>query len=181
VWRLAYKWARLSHPNKPVRWVVARYFGTFNPLRRDAWVFGDRNSGHYLRKFAWTPIVRHRMVPGTASPDDPALADFWATRRRRGKPPLSTAVLRLLKAQDGRCPLCRELLLHADREPQSPQEWEHWLKVTGKAIRKHAITTEPGHGTPGKPAATRLVHTHCHQRLTTAGGQGPALLTAREP
>lgn len=181
VWRLVYKWAKFSHPNKSKRWVVARYFGMFNPFRRDRWVFGDRESGFYLRKFAWTPIVRHRMVPGTASLDDPTLADFWAKRRRRGKPPLSTATLRLMKTQDGRCPLCGGLLLHADHEPQSPQEWERWLKVTRKAIRKHAITAAPGHGTPDKPAAPRLFHTHCHRRLTTAIGHGPALLTAREP
>jgi len=181
VWKLVYKWAKFSHPNKPRRWVVARYFGMFNPSRRDAWVFGNRESGFYLRKFAWTPIVRHRMVPGTASPDDPALAHFWATRRRRGKPPLSTATLRLLKTQDGRCALCRGLLLHADHEPQNPQEWEQWLKVTRKAIRKHAITAEPGSGTPDKPAAPRLIHTHCHRRLTTGNGRVPAQRTAREP
>ena len=78
VWRLVYKWARFSHPNKSTRWVIARYFGMFNPSRRDKWVFGSRDTGFYLRKFAWTPIVRHRMVAGTASPDDPALTDYWA-------------------------------------------------------------------------------------------------------
>jgi RNA-directed DNA polymerase len=56
--------------------VTARYFGMFNPFRQDRWVFGDRASGFYLYKFAWTPIVRHRMVPGMASTDDPALAQW---------------------------------------------------------------------------------------------------------
>ena len=60
-------------------------------------MFGNRDTGFYLRKFAWTPIVRHRMVAGTASPDDPALTDYWAERRRRSKPPLGTATLRLLR------------------------------------------------------------------------------------
>ena len=119
---------------------IARYFGKFNPARQDKWVFGSRDTGFYLRKFAWTPIVRHRMVAGTASPDDPSLADYWAQRRRRSTPPLGTATLRLLRVQHGRCPLCRGLLLHADREPQSPREWEQWLTATRKAIRKHAIT-----------------------------------------
>jgi RNA-directed DNA polymerase len=177
-WRLAYKWARRSHPNKPTRWVVTRYFGAFNPARRDRWVFGNRDSGHYLRKFAWTPIVRHRMVPGTASPDDPALADFWSARRRRSPPPLGSPLLRLLKAQDGRCPLCGELLLHADREPQGPQEWEQWLKATGKAIGQRAVTAGPGHGTPGKPA-TCLVHVHCQRQQ--AARQGPAPPAPRDP
>jgi RNA-directed DNA polymerase len=57
--------------------VTAQYFGMFNPARRDTWVFGSRTSGFYLRKFAWTPIIRHRMVAATASPDDPSLTDYW--------------------------------------------------------------------------------------------------------
>ena len=178
VWRLVHKWATFSHPNKPKRWVVARYFGEFNPFRRDKWVFGDRDSGFYLRKFAWTPIVRHRMVPGMASPDDPSLADFWAARRRRGKPPLSRSTLRLLQAQQGRCQLCGGLLLHADHEPQAPQEWERWLKVTRTAIRKHAITVIAGHGTPDEFIIQRLIHTHCRPRLNEADRQRPP---AHEP
>lgn len=171
VWRLVYKWARFSHSNKPLRWVKARYFGTFNPARADSWVFGSRESGFYLRKFAWTPIVRHRMVAGAASPDDPALADYWAARRRRSKPPLGRGTLRLLQAQHGRCPLCRGLLLHAEHEPQSPQEWELWLVATRKAVRKHAITATTGAGTPDKRTAPHLVHAHCYRRGTGDGNE----------
>ena len=35
LWRLAWKWAKLSHPNKPRRWIIARYFGMSNPARQD--------------------------------------------------------------------------------------------------------------------------------------------------
>ena len=178
-WKLVYKWARLTHPNKPTRWVTARYFGAFNASRRDRWVFGSRNSGYYLRKFVWTPIVRHRMVEGGASPDDPALATYWATRRRRHKPPVGTTMLRLLQAQHGRCPLCRGLLLHADREPQSPREWEQWLTATRMATRRKAIVTW-GAGTPDERVALRLMHTHCHRRAVD-GGNGTALLPDRKP
>jgi RNA-directed DNA polymerase len=73
LWRLTYRWALRRHPNKPRTWVKARYFGLFHPSRQDRWVFGDRNSGAYLRRFSWTKIVRHQMVTDTASPDDPAL------------------------------------------------------------------------------------------------------------
>lgn len=168
VWKLVYKWARHSHPNKPKRWVTTRYFGEFHPSRRDRWVFGDRPSGRYLTKFAWTPIVRHRMVPGTASVDDPALAEFWATRRRRTQPPLASPTLRLLQAQGGRCPLCGALLLHADLEPQHPQAWEQWFKAIRHAISKHAITiiADAADPTPDDTAPC-LVHTHCQRRHTT--------------
>ncbi|MEW1655835.1 RNA-directed DNA polymerase, partial [Streptomyces sp. NPDC093707] len=71
--------------------------------------------------------------------------------------------------------------LHADHEPQTPDQWEQWLKVTRIAIRKHAVTADAGNGKPDKPAAPRLTHTHCHRRLTTDTGQRPPLLSAGEP
>lgn len=162
MWKLAYKWARFSHPNKSKHWVCSRYFGRFNPARQDNWVFGDRDSGFYQRKFAWTRIVRHPVVAGTASPDDPSLADYWARRRHRRKPPLDSDILRLLRKQDGRCSLCGGLLLHADHEPQSPEEWQRWLTVTRKAIRKHAITAPTGRHKPDETTPC-LVHAHCQR------------------
>ena len=80
----------------------------------------ERGSVPHLVKFAWTPIVRHQMVTGTASPDDPDLAAYWATRRQRVKPPLDSYNLRLLTRQDGRCPLCKDHLLTPD-QPPSPR------------------------------------------------------------
>src|SRR5574342_974677 len=61
MWKLTYKWAKFRHPHKSKRWIINRYFGMFNPARRDRWVFGDRDTGAaaYLLKFAWTKIVRH--------------------------------------------------------------------------------------------------------------------------
>jgi hypothetical protein len=44
-------------------------------------------------KFAWTKIVRHQLVNGTASPDDPALADYWADLDSRMKARLAVAAL----------------------------------------------------------------------------------------
>jgi len=143
LWRLAWKWARISHPNKPRRWIIARHFGMFNPARHDKWVFGSRETGFYLRKFAWTKIVRHRMVAGRASPDDPALTGYWDQRRRRTRLPVDPATWHLLRRQRGRCALCRGLLLHADHQPQGPGEWQQWHTATRKAIRKHAITSAP--------------------------------------
>jgi len=177
VWKLVYKWARFRHPTKSKRWVTARYFGKFHPSRNDKWVFGSRDSGFYLRKFAWTPIVRHRMVAGGASVDDPDLADYWARRRRRNS--LLGVTGLLLRAQHGRCPLCRGLLLDADHEPQSPQEWEQWLKVTRMATRKRALIAW-GSGTPDERRATRLIHTYCQRRIPDADSRA-SLQPTRTP
>jgi RNA-directed DNA polymerase len=181
MWNLAYKWARHSHPNKSKRWVTTRYFGAFNKSRQDRWVFGDRVSGRYLAKFSWTPIVRHRMVPGTASVDDPTLVDFWANRRRRSQPPLASAVLRMLHKQDSRCPLCGGLLLHTDREPQHPEAWEQWLKAVRQAIGKQVVIVDAAGGGSDEPAVPRLMHAHCHRRRTLGTDGNPALLSACEP
>jgi RNA-directed DNA polymerase len=171
VWRLTYRWALRAHPNKLKRWATARYFGAFHPARRDRWVFGDRDSGRYLVKFSWTPIVRHRLVAGGASPDDPALASYWATRRR-GKPPLGPFFLRLLKSQKGRCPGCDGLLLDADREPQSPEEWEQWLAGLRKAIYRTAVAVPSG---PPDENARCLMHTSCARRRNATRTDSPPL------
>jgi len=83
LWQLLYKWAKYSHPNKPKRWIVQRYFGPFHPKRQDRWVFGDTDTGLYGVKHAWTSIRRHRLVRGGASPDNPAQTHYWAVRQRR--------------------------------------------------------------------------------------------------
>lgn len=200
-WRLTYRWGLRAHPNKSKRWAVARYFGAFHPSRRDRWVFGDRDTGRYLVKFSWTKIVRHRLVQGRASPDDPALTSYWAERRRRQKPPLGPFVLRLLHAQRGRCPGCGNLLLHADHEPQSPTEWERWLTTVRKAIRRTAPTTQDGSppddtarcpharplratenhrprngtSTPARPRALRACLSRVPRRVANTALRGPRL------
>jgi RNA-directed DNA polymerase len=52
LWRLTYQWALRRHPNKPRKWIKTRYFGRFHPPRQDNWVFADRGSGAYLRRFS---------------------------------------------------------------------------------------------------------------------------------
>ena len=79
LWKLTYKWACWSHPNKPKHWIAGRYFGKFSKFRNDRWVFGDKDTGAYLPKPAWTDIVRHTLVKSGASPDDPAQAGYGRT------------------------------------------------------------------------------------------------------
>jgi RNA-directed DNA polymerase len=178
MWWLTFKWAVRSHRNKPKHWITARYFGAFNTARRDRWVFGDRESGAYLTKFAWTKIVRHQMVDGFASPDDATLAGYWAARRRRrSTPPLNRDGRRLITRQRGRCPLCGNLLLHADTEPQHPDEWEQWITTIRKAVRAKALTVQTGRGGTDDHLMLHLVHAECARRHARRGS--PALLPTR--
>ena len=171
LWGRLYRWARRAHPNKSRHWVVDRYFGMFNPSRNDRWVYGDRETGIYLRQFAWTKIVRHTMVMGTASPDDPALDWYWAARRRKTHALFGGRTASLLLRQRGLSPVCATFLLNTDHGPQSPQEWEQWTRVLTMAQRKTAIVTGPAHG---DDPTTHLMHAHCRQlkqRETAVGVQ----------
>jgi len=181
MWKLSYKWATWRHNNKPKRWIVGRYFGKFNKFRNDRWVFGDRGSGASLVKFSWTAIRRHVLVKGAASPDDPALAGYWAERRKKVKPPLDSYTLRLLTRQDGICPLCGDHLINAGQPPQSPGQWEQWwLHVTRKAIAASYLTH---HGRPGprRDDQTCLVHASCQRGLQARQRRKPEQLQPATP
>jgi len=168
MWKLTWKWARHSHPNKGRRWVAARYFGKFNPYREDRWVFGDKDTGVCLVKHPWTAIRRHVMVKGTASPDDPGLAGYWRYRRSKHGPPLDAHTLALLARQGGNCPLCGDRLLDTSRLPGSPEEWQDWWMST---TRQDIQPAPGGPGSPGRDGernarpATALMHASCHRAL----------------
>ncbi|HKS46426.1 MAG TPA: hypothetical protein VJT49_15205 [Amycolatopsis sp.] len=126
-------------------------------------MFGDRDSGAYLTKFAWAKIVRHFPVQGGSSPDDPHLAGYWAERRRKRKaPPVDEHTARLLRAQGGRCPACGELLLHADHEPRTPREWEQWFMTVRRVLRKQYIVE---HVDGQDRTFYRLPHAHRQRRV----------------
>ncbi|MFA1551145.1 reverse transcriptase domain-containing protein [Actinomadura chokoriensis] len=181
-WRLTYKWAHFRHPNKSKHWVIDQYYGRFNWNSGDSWVFGDRTTVNadggvaHLVKFRWHNIVRHTTVRGTASPDDPDLAAYWAQRRRRVKPPLDGHMLDLISDQNGVCPLCRDSLISADQPPGSPQQWaSRWLFVTRKAIRHEYLVTAGKAGRSGPAGdALRLVHSSCHRAFPERLGRKPA-------
>jgi len=110
------------------------------------------------------------MVMHGASPDDPALADYWAERRRKTRPSIDKTSRWLLKAQDGRCAICNNALLPDGDQPQTPQQWERWLATTRKTIIKVvAREDDPDAREP------RLIHADCRNRSRLA------LLPAYEP
>lgn len=166
LWKLTYKWSKQSHQGRSKYWIASKYYGRYNPARNDRWVFGDRVSGAYLHRFSWTNIVRHRMVKGTSSPDDPELAEYWRLRRRRQSPPLPDGDLRLLAKQDGYCPSCGDMLLHVDQPPRAPSEWEQWFSVLRTGIQRHWISHQED---PAKPDGQRfrLIHTRCLRKNQT--------------
>ena len=148
MYKRAYRYARSMHPNKPRKWLNSRYWGHFATKRRNATVFGDPRTGAFLPPMAWTRIERHVLVRGTASPDDPALTEYWAKRMRREEY-ARTQVLprekRLLSRRQGFvCPLCGERILN------------------GEAIHVHHLH---GHAAGEGWDNKIVVHLYCHQQI----------------
>ncbi|MCX4971220.1 group II intron reverse transcriptase/maturase [Streptomyces sp. NBC_00654] len=165
VWRLTYKWGRYTHPTKSKTWVVDRYFGRFNPARNDRWVFGAQQGAYYLRKFAWSKIVRHDMVKGLASPDDPSLTQYWDKRRRKAIPKaFDKKSLSLAYLQKGICPMCRQdLIAGAEYQPDNPREWIDWFAASRKMVHKHHLVYRSLGGSDER-SNLRLVHSDCHRQ-----------------
>jgi RNA-directed DNA polymerase len=121
----AVRYIKRLHPTKSADWQTRKYWGRLNPKTNDNWVFGDKQSGRFLWKFRWFKIVRHALVKGTASPDDPSLREYWWERRKLNIRNLSDSDVRLAEAQDWRCPVCGMELINGEdlhrhhKEPKS--------------------------------------------------------------
>ena len=147
--RRALRYARRAHPTKPWPWRANRHWGRLSPGRQDHWVFGDKRSGAYLLKFSWVKIVRHRLVQGTASPDDPRLREYWWGRQKVNLACLSPGDVRLAQDQDWYCPVCGMDLINGE-----PLERHHQVPRSEGGMRLSANRV--------------LVHLYCHQQLTAA-------------
>ena len=110
------------------------------------------------------PTSSDTKSSGTAaSLDDPELADYWAWRRHKAPLPINRTALRLYRAQDGRCAICKTTLLAASDRPQTPRDWEHWLATTRKTIDIVWNTARTD------AAAPRLVHLNCNHHRQPPG------------
>jgi RNA-directed DNA polymerase len=140
------RYARRMHPNKSSDWRHRKYWGRLQLDRLDPWVFGDKQTGGHLLKFSWFPIERHILVKGTASPDDPRLADYWAKRQAAKARDLTLSQQKLAKRQQGRCRQCGESLFNDED-----------LQV------HHLLARSQG----GKDSYSNLILVHllCHQQI----------------
>jgi RNA-directed DNA polymerase len=107
MWIRQYRYARRTQNKKSWKWLKDKYWGPLCAGRNDQWVFGDKNTGKIMYKFAWTPIKRHIMVKGNFSPYDPSLRDYWKTRTTQDTSTFRTGTnTNIAKRQHFICPVC---------------------------------------------------------------------------
>jgi RNA-directed DNA polymerase len=183
VFQRLWLWAMRRHRNKGRLWRIAHYWGEFNLHRRDRWVFGDRKTGAYLIKFNWTRIVRHKLVKGRASKDDPSLAAYWASRSRSRKHPDADGKrnIGLAVRQKGLCPRCGlDLIEGAEFEPQDVREWVQWFSASAKQLHVHHIVYRRDGGSNDR-LNLELIHADCHRELHARGNRRTPIARASQP
>jgi RNA-directed DNA polymerase len=121
LWQYLWRWAKRRHPNKSSKWVRKRYFKT---IKGNQWTFActtiDRKGKDkelVLYQISSTPIERHIKVKGDASPDDPALREYWYKRHQKlGKTRLDkgTKLYTIAENQEWKCPECGEPLFNGE-------------------------------------------------------------------
>jgi RNA-directed DNA polymerase len=141
----AQRYMQRRHPRQSGWWRTQQYWGRTMGARRDRWVLMDKACHATLRNFAWTRIVRHRLVPRTYSPDDPTLQDYWRQRRSRPQT-LANRPWQLANRQQGLCPVCHQGLEH------------------GEALHVHQVMPKK-HGGTDELANLRLVHGNGHRQI----------------
>ncbi|SKC18687.1 group II intron reverse transcriptase/maturase [Dyadobacter psychrophilus] len=143
----AIRWAKRQQRNKSWKSITGKYWGQFNSKRKDKWVFGDKESGIYLKKFAWCSIKRHVMVQRTASKDDPSLRSYWLNREFRKLSTVTKGKSTMMANQRCMCPVCGEFLLN------------------GEEVHDHHLIMDKTDPQREHMGNRRLVHLYCHQQL----------------
>ena len=147
MFRRARRYAKHTHPNKSWKWMRKRYWGRWNEERDDHWVFGDKHTGKYLLKFSWFKIVRHELVKGRSSPDDPELRDYWWARQKVNANHLSGGDIDMANDQGWVCRLCGMDL------------------INGEELHRHHKVPRAKGGSNAR-SNRELVHLYCHQQET---------------
>jgi len=119
IWRKLYQWALRRHPQKNKHWVADKYFCTVNGRK---WTFAeikgkgkDRETVKSLKGYS-----KHKERTGSYARVgyDRSYYDgdtaYWAGRLSKGYGNITPSKAKLLKRQDGKCPVCKCALTNED-------------------------------------------------------------------
>ena len=143
-------WAKRRHRNKPMDWIVKKYWR----LETGQWTFATKD-GVTLYRHYQTPIRRHVKIRGTKSPYDGDWS-YWGARLSR-HPEIPKRVVFLLKRQGAKCAWCG---LHF--KPEDHWEVDHIIPIARGGQDDHRNQ--------------QLLHQHCHDKKTAGDSSSPGAL-----
>jgi RNA-directed DNA polymerase len=157
IFTLLWPWARRRHPRTSRHWIRDKYFRAEDG---NNWVcFGHvthpqgTQQDVRLCRASSVPMRRHTKMKGEANPYDPQWEPYFAARlgvrmahNRRGRRHL----IRLGKAQDGRCAVCQQRIT----------PWTGWH-------RPHLVWRT--HGGSDRIENRVLLHPNCHAQVHSHG------------
>jgi len=151
LWKRLYQWAQRKHPNKGKCWVADKYFGTVNGRK---WTFAEikgKGKDKIIIK-SLKGYSKHKEKTGSYAKVgyDRSYFDgdtaYWAGRLSKGYGNITPSKAKMLKRQDGMCPVCKCRFTNEDL-PEA-----------------HHI--HPRHlGGEDKYTNLVLVHLHCHDKI----------------
>ena len=145
LWEKLYRWASRRHPKKSKGWVIDRYFTHTN---RRSWEFKTNKNKIHWHALSKVPIDSKdsyvKVKEGKSYYDGDTL--YWAKRLSKGYDTVSPGKAKLLKKQNGKCPVCGGLFKSED------------------LIETHHIKAKMDGG-DNKYSNLALLHRHCHDRL----------------
>ena len=146
------RFVQRRHPNKYWWWRKKQYWGRIRG-RNDNWVFMDKSSKKelFLWKLPWTPIKRHCLVKGRASPDDPSLREYWENRQTRNSKYMFKLRSILWHKQKGRCLVCSDNI------------------DNGEPIHIHHIKPKKSGGS-NRLENLAMLHAECHRQIHSKSG-----------
>ncbi|MBF6571610.1 MAG: group II intron reverse transcriptase/maturase [Candidatus Binataceae bacterium] len=163
IWKALWRWAKRRHSNKCAGWLMKRYF-IAEPGRK--WWFAARLNEKKrewleLYRLSSTSIIRHVKVKAEANPFDPEWELYFERREeRRMKIALSGRPWTLRRRQQGRCPVCRELITVETDGHTHHVVW----RVNGGSDRLDNLV---------------LLHPNCHRQVHSLGTPLPVRVLNR--
>jgi len=144
LYKRLYQWAQRRHPRKGKRWIAKKYFGYHNGRR---WMFMDEKAGKFLK-----PYGKHKERTGSYARVgfDRSFYDgdsaYWAERYCSGYGNITPSKAKMLKKQNGICPVCNTNLTNED------------------LLETHHIVHR-ARGGEDKYSNLVLIHRHCHDKI----------------
>ncbi len=151
LWKRLYQWARRRHSQRGKRWVADKYFCT---VKGRKWTFAEiRGKGKdrvIVKSLKGYSKHKERTGSHARVGYDRSYFDgdtaYWAERLSKGYGNITPSKAKMLKRQDGICPVCKGRFMNED------------------LLEAHHI--HPRHlGGENKYTNLVLVHLHCHDKI----------------